>query len=339
MAKFLKHVVVGKILELGLVPVFYEGDLETAKKIVQACVDGGAKIVEFTNRGDFAYQVFTELAKWCNKEYSDVIIGVGSVIDPMTAAIYINSGANFIVGPIFNPEVARICNRRKVPYMPGCGSASEVSQAEEMGCDIVKIFPGEEVGGPSFVRNMLGPCPWVKLMPTGGVETTRESISEWIKAGAAALGIGSKLISKDLVATGNFGEITKKTEQCLWWIKEARGTPLFRGVEHVGLYPDGAKGEEIAAWYAKTFGFTKVEGASSFFVHGEERGRIEVLKEPETAKCHVAICVSNFEEACSHLKKMGIELEEPKIKKGVKSVFLKNPDPAGNRVHLIQLFM
>ncbi len=335
MAKFLKHVVIGKILELGLVPVFYEGDLETAKRIVQACVDGGAKVIEFTNRGDFAYQVFTELAKWCNKEYVDVILGVGSVIDPETAALYINSGANFVVGPILNPEIAKVCNRRKVPYMPGCGSASEISKAEELGCDIVKIFPGEEVGGPSFVKNLLGPCPWAKVMPTGGVDTTRESIFEWIKAGTAALGIGSKLISKELVSSGRFDEITKKVEQCLWWIKEARGTPLFLGVEHVGLYPEGVDAGAVVDWYAKTFSFAKIEGATSIFISGQGQGKIEVAKTREPQRCHIAIKVSNFEEACNYLQKIGIELEEPKIKKSVKSVFLKNPDPMGNRIHII----
>lgn len=338
MTKFMKHVVLEKMLELGLVPVFYEADLETSKKIVQACAEGGAKVIEFTNRGDFAYQVFAELAKWVNKEFSDVILGVGSVIDPVTAALYINCGANFVVGPVFNPEVAKICNRRKIPYSPGCGSVSEISQAEEAGCDIVKIFPGEEVGGPSFVRNILGPCPWVQLMPTGGVDTTRESISGWIKGGVVALGIGSKLISKELVSSGNFEEISRKAEQCLWWIKEARGTPLFLGVEHLGLYPDGCTGEEITDWYAKTFGFTKVEGNSSFFVSGKGSGRIEIMKKPEDVKCHVAILVSNFEEAYQCLQKMGIELEEPRIKKGVsKSAFLKNSDPAGNRVHILYI--
>jgi len=224
MAKFMKHVVIGKILELGLVPVFYNGDLDTAKNIVKACVDGGAKVVEFTNRGDFAYQVFTDLAKWVNKEYDDAIIGVGSVIDPVTAGIYINSGANFVVGPVLNPEIAKICNRRKIPYSPGCGSATEISLAEELGCDIVKVFPGTQVGGPAFIKAIRGPCPWVLLMPTGGVDATRESIFEWITAGAAALGIGSKLVRKDLVKAGDFEAISKKAEQCLKWIKEARAT-------------------------------------------------------------------------------------------------------------------
>jgi len=336
MAKFMKHEVVGKMLELGLVPVFYNGDVEVAKKIVQACADGGLKIAEFTNRGDFAYQVFSELAKWVSKEFDDVILGVGSVIDPGTATIYINNGANFVVGPIFNPEIAKVCNRRKVPYSPGCGSPSEISQAEEMGCDIVKVFPGSRLK-PGFIKSMLGPCPWVKLMPTGGVDATRESVSEWIKAGAACLGIGSKLIVKDLVKAGDFGAITEKVEQVLSWIREARGVPLFLGVEHVGVYVEKGTGHKVSEWYADTFGLTAIEGRSSIFVSGRGTGRIEVMKQPEAIKCHIAIRVSNFEEACRHLQEKGIELEEPRIKKGVKAAFLKKPDPAGNRVHLLYL--
>ena len=336
MAKFMKHEVVGKMLELGLVPVFYNGDVEVAKKIVQACADGGLKIAEFTNRGDFAYQVFSELAKWVNKEFDDVILGVGSVIDPGTATIYINNGANFVVGPIFNPEIAKVCNRRKVPYSPGCGSPSEISQAEEMGCDIVKVFPGSRLK-PGFIKSMLGPCPWVKLMPTGGVDATRESVSEWIKAGAACLGIGSKLIVKDLVKAGDFEAITEKVEQVLSWIREARGVPLFLGVEHVGVYVEKGTGHKVSEWYADTFGLSATEGRSSIFVSGRGTGRIEVMKQPEAIKCHIAIRVSNFEEACRHLQEKGIELEEPRIKKGVKAAFLKKPDPAGNRVHLLYL--
>jgi len=336
MAKFMRHEVIGRILDLGLTPIFYHGDLEVAKKIVQACANGGAKVIEFTNRGDFAYQVFSELNKWCNREFEDVILGVGSVIDPATAALYINCGANFIVGPIFNPEIAKLCNRRKVAYIPGCASPSEISAAEEMGCDIVKIFPGSRLK-PDFIKALLGPCPWVKLMPTGGVDATRESIGAWIKAGAAAVGIGSRLIRKDLVKAGDFEAITKKVEECLWWVQEARGTPLFLGVEHVGIYSEEGLAAETAEWYAKIFGFEKKEGRTSFFASGRGPGRIEIIKEPSAEKCHIAIRVSNFEVACEYLKKMGIELEEPKIGKGYKSVFLKNPDPAGNRIHILYL--
>lgn len=221
MPKFLKHEVIEKMLDAGLLPVFYNGDVEVAKKIIQACADGGAKVVEFTNRGDFAYQVFSELSKWCNQELS-VVLGVGTIVDPATAALYINCGANFIVGPLFNPDVAKICNRRKVAYIPGCMTPSEISEAEEMGADMVKVFPGKVVT-PSFIKAVRGPCPWVKMMPSGGVETTHENISAWIKAGAAALNIGSNLIRKDLVKAGDFEGIGKLVEQCILWIRDAKG--------------------------------------------------------------------------------------------------------------------
>jgi len=334
MAKFMKHEVIGKILEIGLVPLFYNGDVEVAKKIVHACVKGGAKVVEFTNRGDFAYQVFSELAKWCNKEFDDVILGVGSVIDPMTAALYINCGANFVVSPVFNPEIAKICNRRKVPYMPGCGTPSEISAAEEMGCDIIKIFPGNRLK-PEFIKSVRGPCSWVNLMPTGGVDATKESISSWIKAGAVAVGMGSRLVRKDLVAAGDFDAITRKVEDCIRWIREARGTPLFLGVEHAGIYLEEKVAAETADWYAKTFGFEKKEGRLAYFISGKGLGRIEIIKTPSPIKYHIAIRVSNFEAACEYLRKMGIELEEPQTSNGYKIVFLKDPDPAGNRVCLV----
>jgi len=221
MPKFLKHEVVGKILDIGLLPVFYNDEAKVAKRIVQACADGGAMVIEFTNRGDFAYEVFSELSKWSQKESPDVILGAGTIIEPATAGIYINSGANFIVGPVFNPDVAKICNRRKVPYIPGCMTPSEISNAEETGVDIVKVFPGKTVG-PSFIKAVLGPCPWSKLMPSGGVEITQENISGWIKSGASALNIGSNLIKKDLVKTNDYNGIKKLVEQCIIWINEAR---------------------------------------------------------------------------------------------------------------------
>jgi 2-dehydro-3-deoxyphosphogluconate aldolase/(4S)-4-hydroxy-2-oxoglutarate aldolase len=336
MPKFLKHEVVAKLLEVGVLPTFYEGDLETAKKILVACADGGAKVVEFTNRGALAYQVFSDLIKWRDKERPDLILGVGTVLDPATASLFINSGADFVVGPVFNPEIAKICNRRKVAYIPGCDSPSEISAAEESGADIIKVFPAD-VLGPRFIKDMMGPCPWSRLMPSGGVEPTRESIFEWIKAGAAALNMGSNLIVKDLVKAGDFDGIRKKVENAIAWVKEARGVPLFLGVEHIGLYPTAnATAADIADWYSNVFGFAKKEGASSIFVSGLSFGRIEIVKSEEKGvHCHVAVLVSNFEAACEYLRNKGIELEEPSIKPGVKAVYLKKTDPAGNRVHLL----
>jgi 2-dehydro-3-deoxyphosphogluconate aldolase/(4S)-4-hydroxy-2-oxoglutarate aldolase len=167
MARFKRLDVLRAMIESGLVPVFYHKDLETAKRVARAADDGGVKVLEFTNRGDFACQIFTELIQWCEREMPELILGVGSVVDPGTASLYINNGANFVVGPILNAEVAKVCNRRKVPYLPGCGSASEISQAEEYGVEICKIFPGKEVGGAAFVKNILGPMPWTLIMPRG----------------------------------------------------------------------------------------------------------------------------------------------------------------------------
>lgn len=223
MARFSRLEVLNRIIEIGLVPIFYNGDVETAKKIVAACAAGGATVVEFTNRGDLAYRVFSDLVAHFATEAPEVILGVGSVIDPGTAALYISSGANFVVGPVLNPEVARVCNRRKVAYSPGCGSASEISAAEELGVEICKIFPGAQVGGPAFVKAVLGPCPWTRLMPTGGVDATEESIRAWFRAGVACVGIGSKLITKELVAAGDFEAISEKVRQVIGWIRQARG--------------------------------------------------------------------------------------------------------------------
>jgi len=222
MARFTRLEVLNTMVETGLVPVFYHPDIEVAKKIAEAIAAGGARAIEFTNRGDFAPWVFKELSEYLAKTNPKIILGVGSVIDAPTAALYIASGANFVVGPILNPEVARLCNRRKIAYSPGCGSASEIAAAEELGVEIVKIFPGDSVGGPNFVKAILGPCPWTRLMPTGGVETTKDSITAWFKAGITAAGIGSNLVKKEWVAAGDYAAITAKTAQVLAWIREAR---------------------------------------------------------------------------------------------------------------------
>ena len=223
MARFMRLDVLNTMVGTGLVPVFYHGDVEIAQKIVQACAAGGTRCIEFTNRGDFAPFVFKELAEHVTKTNPEVILGAGSIVDAPTAALYIASGANFVVGPLLNPEVARLCNRRKIAYSPGCGTVSEISQAEELGVEIVKIFPGGLVGGPEFVKSVLAPMPWTRIMPTGGVEATKESIFAWMKAGVAAVGIGSNLVSKERIAKGNWDEMTQAAAQLLAWIREARG--------------------------------------------------------------------------------------------------------------------
>jgi len=222
MARFMRLEVVNTLLDIGLVPLFYNGDLETSVELAAACSRGGAKTIEFTNRGELAYPVFTELVRHFAKADPTLILGVGSILDAPTAALYIASGANFIVGPSFNPEIARLCNRRKILYMPGCGTETEISTAEEYGAEICKIFPGETVGGPAFVKAVMAPCPWHRLMPTGGVDATEASVGEWIKAGAAAVGMGSKLVSAQAVKDRDYDGIAGKVSQCVEWIKKAR---------------------------------------------------------------------------------------------------------------------
>ncbi len=222
MARFSRMQVLGEMYNLGLVPIFYNPDPETAKKVVSACAAGGARLIELTNRGDYAFKVFSELTEYMAKEAPEAILGVGSVLEEATAAQFLNAGANFVVSPNFNEEVARMCNRRKVAYIPGCGTVSEISLAEEMGSEIVKIFPGGEVGGPGFIKAVRGPLPWTSIMPTGGVDTTAESIGAWFKAGVVAVGVGSNLITKDLVKARDYAGITAMTRQVLSLIEEAR---------------------------------------------------------------------------------------------------------------------
>jgi len=207
----------------GLVPIFYHRDPEVGMKVAGACAEGGSRLLEFTHRGDRAHLVFAELIQRCEAEHHELIVGAGSIGDPHTAALYLASGANFIVAPNFNPEVARICNRRKVPYVPGCGSATEIAAAEEMGAEIVKLFPADALGGPKFVRAIRGPCPWTSLMPTGGIEMEEDNIRDWIDSGVACLGMGAKLIAKELLARGDYPEITRRVRQILDWVRAARG--------------------------------------------------------------------------------------------------------------------
>lgn len=209
MARFDKQTVLAKIKEAPMVPVFYHKDLETAKNVLKACYDGGVRAFEFTNRGDFAHEVFGELVKYAYVECPEMAVGVGSVVEPGTAALYMQLGACFVVGPLFNPEIAKVCNRRQVPYVPGCGSISEVGFAQESGCELCKVFPGD-VLGPKFVKGLLAPMPWSKLMVTGGVEPSEENLKLWFKAGVFCVGMGSKLFPKDVIATADWQAITDK---------------------------------------------------------------------------------------------------------------------------------
>ena len=221
MARFDKIAVMQKIGTTGMVPVFYHKDAEVAKQVIKACYEGGVRAFEFTNRGDFAHEVFAECVEFAALECPGLALGVGSIVDAPTAALYIQLGACFIVGPLFNPDIVAVCNRRLIPYCPGCGTVSEIGRAQEMGCDLCKVFPGD-VYGPAFVKGLMAPCPWSKIMVTGGVAPTQENLNAWVKAGVYCVGMGSKLFPSDKVKAGDWSYITDKCREALGYMETAR---------------------------------------------------------------------------------------------------------------------
>jgi 2-dehydro-3-deoxyphosphogluconate aldolase/(4S)-4-hydroxy-2-oxoglutarate aldolase len=222
MARFTRIEVAQMMNEQGLVPLFYHPDPETGRQVLQAVYQGGGRLLEFTNRGDFAHEVFADLVKYAMAELPDMILGAGSVHDAGTAAMYMQRGANFIVSPVIDVEVARVCNRRKVLWAPGCGSTTEIARAEELGAEIVKVFPGNTLG-PGFVKSILGPAPWTSIMPTGGVSPDVDNLRGWFDAGVVCVGMGSKLISSDLLKKGDYRGLQATVEGTLKIIRDVRG--------------------------------------------------------------------------------------------------------------------
>ncbi|MDR2765819.1 MAG: bifunctional 4-hydroxy-2-oxoglutarate aldolase/2-dehydro-3-deoxy-phosphogluconate aldolase [Tannerella sp.] len=220
MAQFTKLQTLETMVQTGMIPVYYHPDTETAQHAVKACYDGGIRVFEFTNRGDFAQDVFAEVIRFAARECPELIIGIGSVVDAGTAALYLQTGANFVVGPLFNPDVAKVCNRRLTPYIPGCGSVSEIGFAQEAGCDMCKIFPAGSVGGASFVKNVRAPMPWTMIMATGAVEPTEENLAAWFKAGVTCVGMGSLLFPKEAVSAGDWKTITELCKNALSYIQK-----------------------------------------------------------------------------------------------------------------------
>ena len=220
MAKFNKIDTISIIRKTGIVPVFYNKDVELTKKVVKACYDGGIRAFEFTNRGDGAYKVFEQLIPFVRSECPEMALGAGTMLDAATAAQYIQMGADFLVSPCLVEEIAPLANRRGIPYSPGCGSVSEMVRGMELGCDLVKVFPAGNVGGPSFVKNVLGPLPWAMIMCTGAVEPTEENLSAWAKSGVTAVGMGSKLFPKEVLAAGDWKAVSELCAKCLEWFRK-----------------------------------------------------------------------------------------------------------------------
>ena len=219
MSKFKKIDTIGIIRSTGIVPVFYNADIELTKKVVKACYDGGIRAFEFTNRGDGAHRVFEALMAFVRIECPEMALGAGTILDAPTAALYIQMGADFIVSPCMVEEVVTLCNRRGIPYSPGCGTVTEIVHAQELGCDLVKVFPAGTVGGPAFVKNILGPLPWAMIMCTGAVEPAEENLKAWAKSGVTAVGMGSKLFPKEVLKAGDWAAVSDLCAKSLAWFK------------------------------------------------------------------------------------------------------------------------
>jgi len=222
MARFDRLTVYNNIFKDGMIPLFYNKDKEEAKNIARALANAGCHVLEFTNRGEGALEVFSSLINIAPEVFPELIIGAGTIIDAPTAALFIANGANFIVGPSFNEEIARLCNLRRIPYIPGAATVNEILKAEEFGAELIKIFPGSTIGGPKFVEALLGPCPKTKVMPTGGVSVDEENIKAWFKAGVACIGMGSQLVSKKAMAEKDYKSIEENAAKALEIIRKVR---------------------------------------------------------------------------------------------------------------------
>lgn len=223
MARFSRLHVYQTFHEVPLVPLFSSTDFNVCQNVLKACYQAGIRVFELTNRGDFAHELFAELVKLTRTNYPDLILGVGTIIDPSTAALYLQLGANFVVSPSFNPEVAKVCNLRKIGYLPGCATLTEISNAEACGVEIVKLFPGDTLG-PSFVKALKAPMPWTTVLVTGGVEPTEESLKAWFGAGADGVGIGSRLLTSEILKNRDWDALEQRVNDALKIISRLKST-------------------------------------------------------------------------------------------------------------------
>jgi 2-dehydro-3-deoxyphosphogluconate aldolase/(4S)-4-hydroxy-2-oxoglutarate aldolase len=209
------------ITKPGMVPVFYHENLETCKKVIKACYNGGLRVFEYTNRGEKAAENFPLLKQFISESCEGMLLGIGSVINGEQTEQFISLGADFIVSPILEEEVAETCNEKDMYWIPGCATLSEIAKAEKLGADIIKVFPGN-VLGPGFVKAVKGPMKWLKLMPTGGVTPEKENLSAWFGAGVVCVGMGSQLLNKESIKDTD--SLTKKVSETIELIDSIRNS-------------------------------------------------------------------------------------------------------------------
>ena len=200
------------------IPLFYHADISVCQSLIQACYDGGVRAIEYTNRGEKALSNFTALKQHFSSRHPDLALGIGSVINAEQAQSFFLAGADFIVAPIADKETGKFCRSKNIAWMPGCFTLSEIMRSVKMGAELVKIFPAN-VLGPEFVRGILGPVPALKIMPTGGVDTSKENLQSWFGAGVYCVGMGSNLISKKIIESGDYAALAAQVSEVIAVIK------------------------------------------------------------------------------------------------------------------------
>ena len=220
MANFSNDTIQQAMKSSGMIPVFFNADIEVAKGVLDAAYKGGVRVFEFTNRGENAFQVFAELLKHAQK-YPDLMLGIGTIMDAATTQKFISAGAHFIVSPILKQEMAAVCHKENKLWIPGCATLTEIVTAKDLGAKVIKIFPGS-VLGPGFVSSIMPVVPGLQLMPTGGVEPTEANLSAWFKAGVICVGMGSQLFTKEVIDTKNWAKLEQSVADALAIIVKIR---------------------------------------------------------------------------------------------------------------------
>jgi 2-dehydro-3-deoxyphosphogluconate aldolase / (4S)-4-hydroxy-2-oxoglutarate aldolase len=207
----------------GIVPVFYHDDAEVCTQIVSACFRAGLGVFEFTNRGAQGLNNFKLLKKHIAINCQGMLLGAGTIFNSPTAVEFMEAGADFIVSPAFMPSMLPVQLAHSTLWIPGCATISELAQARELGVRMMKVFPGDLLG-PKFVKAALSVMPGLRLMPTGGVEPTKENLSAWFESGVSAVGMGSQLFSKELIERHDWKALEEKIKNALAIVTEIRNT-------------------------------------------------------------------------------------------------------------------
>ena len=208
-----QNLILEKLHETRLLPLFYNDDVNVSKNLIDALTSASLNVIEFTNRGTEAKNIFPELITYVENK-TEVDIGIGSIKSTEEAKLFIDLGAKFIVSPFLDEEIGKTCENNEVLWIPGCGTLSEMIRAEKIGAELIKLFPGS-VYGSKFISSVLAPCPWLKIMPTGGVTTDQDNIKNWLDAGAFCLGMGSNLFPSNLLNSSDTTDLQAHIESVI----------------------------------------------------------------------------------------------------------------------------